>query len=206
MVSQNVDGLHLRSGVPRDKLAELHGNCFAERCPSCKKEYIRDFEMRLYAAFPCHELASCHASVAYLIIYCAFSAAWRQGTEGARSSLPECNASEEDQVGFKRTGRKCSMPGCKGRLKDFILGLGGCPARDELVASEEAASAADLAICLGTSLQITPACDLPLRTPRQASSSEPWLWEPRLQLPARTVKPMQHRHRTAHPSLWPVSG
>ena len=45
MVSQNVDGLHLRSGIPRDKLAELHGNCFAERCPSCKKEYIRDFEI-----------------------------------------------------------------------------------------------------------------------------------------------------------------
>lgn len=45
VVSQNVDGLHLRSGVPREKIAELHGNCFAERCPRCKKEYIRDFEI-----------------------------------------------------------------------------------------------------------------------------------------------------------------
>lgn len=52
MVSQNVDGLHLRSGVPRDKLAELHGNCFAERCPSCKKEYIRDFEIETVRSFP----------------------------------------------------------------------------------------------------------------------------------------------------------
>ena len=68
------------------------------------------------------------------------------------------------QVGFKRTGRKCATPGCKGRLKDFILDWEDALPEDELVASEEAASVADLAICLGTSLQITPACDLPLRT------------------------------------------
>ena len=45
VVSQNVDGLHLRSGAADSQLAELHGSCFKETCPRCHHTYTRDFEV-----------------------------------------------------------------------------------------------------------------------------------------------------------------
>jgi NAD-dependent SIR2 family protein deacetylase len=58
---------HCAAGVPRSQLAELHGNCFAERCKKCKTEYVRDFEMdtvrtmMLWYVTSCYDM-SCHVT------------------------------------------------------------------------------------------------------------------------------------------------
>ena len=41
IVTQNIDGLHLRSGVPRRNIAELHGNMFTAQCDKCKRMFVR---------------------------------------------------------------------------------------------------------------------------------------------------------------------
>ncbi|KAI4307862.1 hypothetical protein L6164_030995 [Bauhinia variegata] len=116
VISQNVDGLHLRSGIPREKLAELHGNSFMETCPSCGAEYLRDFEV--------------------------------------------------ETIGLKETSRRCSDPKCGARLKDTVLDWEDALPPKEMDPAEKHCKMADIVLCLGTSLQITPACNLPLKALR----------------------------------------
>lgn len=46
LVSQNTDGLHLRSGFPTDFLSELHGNINLEKCGGCDAKFLRDYRTR----------------------------------------------------------------------------------------------------------------------------------------------------------------
>lgn len=46
LVSQNTDGLHIRSGFNPQRLAELHGNRCLEKCKNCGSQFLRDFRTR----------------------------------------------------------------------------------------------------------------------------------------------------------------
>jgi len=121
IVSQNIDGLHLKSGFPQSALSELHGNIFKEVCPDCKREYIRDKEI--------------------------------------------------NTIGFQPTGNLCDF--CGGKLTDWILDWDDELPKGELERADWNSKRADLALCLGTSLRIKPACNLPLKATRKNGKPQP---------------------------------
>jgi len=42
LISQNVDNLHLKSGIPLDMIAELHGNVALMKCLGCDKRFKKE--------------------------------------------------------------------------------------------------------------------------------------------------------------------
>ncbi|KAK5859836.1 hypothetical protein PBY51_021360 [Eleginops maclovinus] len=123
LISQNVDGLHVRSGFPRDRLSELHGNMFVEECEKCGRQYVREKVIGV--------------------------------------------------MGLKPTGRYCDvvrsrgLRACRGKLISTILDWEDALPERDLNKAEDASRRADLALTLGTSLQIKPSGDLPLITKRK---------------------------------------
>uniref|UniRef100_A0A3B4Y1C7 NAD-dependent protein deacylase sirtuin-6 n=1 Tax=Seriola lalandi dorsalis TaxID=1841481 RepID=A0A3B4Y1C7_SERLL len=123
LISQNVDGLHVRSGFPRDMLSELHGNMFVEECEKCGRQYVREKVIGV--------------------------------------------------MGLKPTGRYCDvvrsrgLRACRGKLISTILDWEDALPDRDLNKAEDASRRADLALTLGTSMQIKPSGDLPLLTKRK---------------------------------------
>ena len=125
IISQNIDGLHLKSGIERKNLSELHGNMFIEHCNKCKKQFVRN--------------------------------------------------SPAPTVGQKPTGGMCkggkSFRPCRGGiLLDNILDWEHDLPNDDLDLAFMHSTLADLNICLGTTLQIVPSGNLPLKNKRYGGS------------------------------------
>ncbi|XP_068249966.1 NAD-dependent protein deacetylase Sirt6 [Palaemon carinicauda] len=122
VVTQNIDGLHLRSGLQRQKLAELHGNMFVDKCNYCQRQFVRSTAVT---------------------------------TVGQKSEGLTC-------PGKRANGRLC-----RGRLHDTILDWEDALPDDDLDLAISHSCAAELSICLGTTLQIVPSGNLPVDTKKR---------------------------------------
>ncbi|KAI8009076.1 NAD-dependent protein deacetylase SRT1 [Camellia lanceoleosa] len=69
-------------------------------------------------------------------------------------------------IGLKKTSKSCSDVKCGAKLKDTVLDWEDVLPPTEMNAAEKHCRMADIVLCLGTSLQITPACNLPLKSLR----------------------------------------
>jgi NAD-dependent deacetylase len=49
IITQNIDGLHQASGVPDDKVIELHGNSTYATCLDCRQRYELDWVREIFA-------------------------------------------------------------------------------------------------------------------------------------------------------------
>jgi NAD-dependent deacetylase len=49
IVTQNIDGLHQASGVPAQKVIELHGNATYAACLDCRRRYELDWVREIFA-------------------------------------------------------------------------------------------------------------------------------------------------------------
>jgi len=120
VISQNIDGLHLKSGLNRKYLSELHGNIYIEQCKKCRRQFVRSSAVE---------------------------------TVGQKSLDRPCKSSMDSK------GRSCRS----GILYDNVLDWEHDLPENDLEMGLMHSTIADLNIALGTTLQIVPSGDLPLK-------------------------------------------
>lgn len=141
IISQNGDGLHGLSGVPYSSLSELHGNVFLETCEKCHHPYYRPFYVMDDSASLYYE---------------------EMEESGSSTVKKPRHALKCVQCGFThRTGRCCTQPsGCSGYLKDSIINFGDLLEETILETATQHAKRSDLCLSLGSTMCVTPACEL----------------------------------------------
>ncbi|PAA46110.1 hypothetical protein BOX15_Mlig002561g2, partial [Macrostomum lignano] len=132
LVTQNVDGLHLRSGFPRNRLSILHGDMFVERCARCGLHRARDQPVETVG----------------------------QKATGRRCGAPARRGRKKSVKAGGDAGD--SVDGiCGGQMLDTVLDWEHQLPQVDLRRAREHSSRATVNLTLGTSLQIVPAADLP---------------------------------------------
>ena len=64
LITQNIDGLHQRSGIQEDKIIEIHGNAIEAKCLDCeKKAKIFDFHSAIKTNKPLPKCLNCNGIV-----------------------------------------------------------------------------------------------------------------------------------------------
>ena len=64
LITQNIDGLHQRSGIQEDKIIEIHGNAIEAKCLNCeKKAKIIDFHVAIKTNNPLPKCLNCNGVV-----------------------------------------------------------------------------------------------------------------------------------------------
>tara|TARA_B100001989_G_scaffold242295_1_gene208948 strand:- start:1075 stop:1821 length:747 start_codon:yes stop_codon:yes gene_type:complete len=64
LITQNIDGLHQRSGIPEEKIVEIHGNAIEAKCLNCeKKANILDFHAAIKSNTPLPKCVNCNGIV-----------------------------------------------------------------------------------------------------------------------------------------------
>ena len=64
LITQNIDGLHQRSGIQEDKIIEIHGNAIEAKCLNCeKKAEILDFHAAIKTKNPLPKCLNCNGIV-----------------------------------------------------------------------------------------------------------------------------------------------
>lgn len=140
VISQNCDGLHRLSAVPEDKLSELHGNVFVEVCEKCGRKYYRPFYVLDDQASEYYEELEDNGTTDLV-----------KPRHALRCGL--CGLSH-------RTGRRCEEVSCKGSLKDSIINFRDNLDEVTLGTATEHAQRMDLCVSLGSTMRVTPACEL----------------------------------------------
>lgn len=114
ILSQNCDGLHIRSGVKKENLSEIHGNMYVERCSQCNFSPIyRIFDVTEKTNFRRHQTGrSCPGGEIKV--------------ENGHLKSPTQTRKTRSNSGrpCKKANSTAPKPGCKGQLLDTIIHFG----------------------------------------------------------------------------------